>query len=80
MTAKEMFENIEYKQTLYGNKLSVYEFSDGEFYSEITFNDYSDICCIYQATKLDKSRVDLNINELRAIFVKCKELRWLDES
>lgn len=79
MTAKEMFENIEYEQTLDDKKLSVYKFSDGEFYSEITFNDYSDICCIYQATKLDKSRVDLNINELRAIFAKCKEWGWLDE-
>ena len=33
MTAKEMFENIEYEQTLDDEKVSVYEFSDGEFYS-----------------------------------------------
>lgn len=79
MSAKEIFKKSGYAETLDDSAISSYEFNDRDFMAIIDFHKKVEMCIIYHASKLDKCRVDLNINELKAILAKCKELGWLDE-
>lgn len=73
MSADEMFEKIDYKM--------VAEDEEALYYENI--DDYNIV--FYMKTKLFKATnphnelTDITMNELQAIYEKCKELGWIEK-
>ena len=74
LTADAMFENLGYEKIIEGTKIEQYEKEGPFFDKEIIFNLLDKYVTIELGTGESSNT---NIQELRAINKKCKELGWL---
>ena len=79
MTAKEMFEELGYKEGLIidcNNEIEIYSYFKEEIGCQISFN-----CLLHEMTVIDlfDKKTDFYLDEIRAINEKLKELGWLEE-
>lgn len=72
MSAKEMFEKLEYKQEIYTNSIFYYEDSSYDYY--IAFNQLD------KSININKYINEITLEELQAINQQVKELGWINES
>ncbi|MBQ6148493.1 MAG: hypothetical protein IJI83_02990 [Oscillospiraceae bacterium] len=78
MTAKEMFEDLGYKEGLIidcNNEIEVYSYFKEEIGCQISFN-----CLLHEMTVINlfDKKTDFYLDEIRAINEKLKELGWLE--